>query len=253
MDLATAKGASAWHSTLLSSEYGFTLHKSVFHDAVALHYGWPLSRTPSHCACGNNFLLNTLYPAPKVVCHLYATMRSETCLLCHQVHVEPELQPVSAPQSFSLSTANIQDGARLDIAMNGFWGGRFEYCYVDVRSFNPYAPSNANSISSAYRHHENIVHMANKFVRLNTLLSQHWSFLPQGVWLQRRPPFTSDLPLFLLPNGVMNIVWLLDGYAVVFPSLCFTQPLLASVELGLHLDIFLPLNLHWISCGWSLR
>ena len=55
----------------------------------------------------------------------------------------------------SLFPANIQGGARLDIAMNGFWGGHFERYYVDVHVFNPYAPSNAN-ISSAYRHHENI-------------------------------------------------------------------------------------------------
>ena len=42
--------------------------------------------------------------------------------VCHQVQVEPELQPVSDPEAFSLSTANTQEGARLDIAMSGFWG-----------------------------------------------------------------------------------------------------------------------------------
>ena len=63
--------------------------------------------------------------------------------VCHQVQVEPEpeLQAVSDPGNFSHSTANVQDGARLDIAMNGFWGGRTERCFVDVRIFNPYAPS----------------------------------------------------------------------------------------------------------------
>ena len=47
------------------------------------------------------------------------------CLLtemCHQVQVEPVLQPVSNPGSFALSTANTQEGAHLDIGMNGFWG-----------------------------------------------------------------------------------------------------------------------------------
>ena len=47
-------------------------------------------------------------------------------------------------------------GARLDIAMNGFWGGRTERCFVDVRIFNPYAPSNAGCMTTAYRRHENI-------------------------------------------------------------------------------------------------
>ena len=42
--------------------------------------------------------------------------------MCSQVATEPELQPVSQ-EGFSLSTANVQDGARLDIVMNGFWGG----------------------------------------------------------------------------------------------------------------------------------
>ena len=69
--------------------------------------------------------------------------------------MEPVLQPVSNPGSFGLSTANTQEGARLDIAMNGFWGGRAERCFLDVRVFNPFASSNVNSVSAAYRRHEN--------------------------------------------------------------------------------------------------
>ena len=37
------------------------------------------------------------------------------------------------------ASANRQDGARLDIAANGFWGGTFERTYFDVRVFNPYS------------------------------------------------------------------------------------------------------------------
>jgi len=63
--------------------------------------------------------------------------------------VEPELQPV--PQLDYPPSANIPEGARLDIAMNGFWGGRSD-C-----GFNPLAASNASSsLSSNYRRHENI-------------------------------------------------------------------------------------------------
>ena len=54
--------------------------------------------------------------------------------------MEPELQPVSNPDTFSHATANSQEG-RLDIVMNGFWGGRSERCFVDVRVFNPYMPN----------------------------------------------------------------------------------------------------------------
>ena len=79
LDLATAKGASAWLSTLPLSEYGFTLHKSAFHDVVALCYGWPLSRTPSYCACGNNFSVEHVLSCPKG--GLPSLCQSETCLL----------------------------------------------------------------------------------------------------------------------------------------------------------------------------
>ena len=40
--------------------------------------------------------------------------------------------------------------------MNGFWGGRSERFYDDVRVFNPYAPSNVSSLSASYKRHETI-------------------------------------------------------------------------------------------------
>ncbi len=58
--------------------------------------------------------------------------------VCHDVRVEPDLQPITN-ETLSAATANTSEGARLDIAMNGFWGGRFEKTFVDVRVFNPYA------------------------------------------------------------------------------------------------------------------
>ena len=57
--------------------------------------------------------------------------------VCSQVIVEPELQPVSNPDEFSLATSNTQEGAHLDVVINGFWGGQSERCFVDVRVFNP--------------------------------------------------------------------------------------------------------------------
>ena len=45
--------------------------------------------------------------------------------------------------------------ARLDIAANDFWGGRFERTFLDVRVFNSYAPSNKNTtIEKCFRKHE---------------------------------------------------------------------------------------------------
>ena len=52
-------------------------------------------------------------------------------------------------------TANTDDQSRLDIAASGFWGGRFERVFFDVRVFNPSAQSNQQaSLSSTYRRHE---------------------------------------------------------------------------------------------------
>ena len=57
----------------------------------------------------------------------------------------------------SLATAITEDEARLDIAANGLWGGRYERAYFDVRVFNPFAPSNRlQSLSAVYRKHENL-------------------------------------------------------------------------------------------------
>jgi len=62
-----------------------------------------------------------------------------------------ELQPING-EVFTGSSSNIQDGARLDIVANGFWGGRFECTFFDVQVFNPHAPSNRNS--QCYRKHK---------------------------------------------------------------------------------------------------
>ncbi len=55
------------------------------------------------------------------------------------------------------ATSITQDGARLDIAANGLWGGRHERTFFDVRVFNPHAPSNRNTqLSACYRKHERL-------------------------------------------------------------------------------------------------
>ena len=74
--------------------------------------------------------------------------------VCSQVASEPELQPVSQ-EDFSLSTVNIQDGARLDIVMNKS-GARSEHSFADPHVINRFAPSNtASSLSVYYKKHEN--------------------------------------------------------------------------------------------------
>ena len=162
MDLAKENGSSTWLTTLPLAEHGFTLHKGAFHDALALHYGWTPSEMPSTCTCGSKFSVEHALSCamggfPSIrhneIRNLTATLLTE---VCNDVCIEPELQPVT-DEVLMAATANLQDGARLDIAANGFWGGTFERTYFDVRVFNPHAPSNRHTQpSSCYRKHERI-------------------------------------------------------------------------------------------------
>ena len=73
-----------------------------------------------------------------------------------QVSIEPDLQPISG-EIFHRASTNIQDGARLNVAISGFLGGRYERSFCDVKVFNPHAPSNRNSnLASCYRTHERL-------------------------------------------------------------------------------------------------
>ena len=78
-----------------------------------------------------------------------ATLLTE---VCHGVITVPHLQPLSG-ESLSHRSAITEDGARLDVAMYGFWGGRFEKAFLDVRVFS--AQSDRHSpLSSVYCKHE---------------------------------------------------------------------------------------------------
>ena len=74
--------------------------------------------------------------------------------VCNDVCVEPPLQPLTG-EALSGASAITKDGARLDIAAKGFWGGRHDRAFFDVRIFNPYAPSNHQpTLAATYRKHE---------------------------------------------------------------------------------------------------
>ena len=112
------------------------------------------------CACGNSFTKEHVLSCPRggfpIIRH--KEIRDVTASLltevCHDVMIEPNLQPLTG-EALTRATSNTADGARLDIAVNGFWGGRFERTFLDVRIFNPHAPTNKNTtISKCYRKHE---------------------------------------------------------------------------------------------------
>ena len=58
--------------------------------------------------------------------------------VCHNVRVEPELQPLTG-EEMQHKTANLEEGARLDIHVKSFRGSLHESAFFDVRVFNPYA------------------------------------------------------------------------------------------------------------------
>jgi hypothetical protein len=160
MVLTQEKGASSWLTTLPISEHGFALHKGAFRDALALRYGWDPPNTPSHCICGKSFTTEHALSCPfggyptlrhNEIRNLTANLLSE---VCHNVTIEPNLQPVTR-ETFKLASTITDIGARSDIAADGFWGGHFEKTFFDVRVLNPLAPSNTTPTPSAcYRRHE---------------------------------------------------------------------------------------------------
>ena len=89
--------------------------------------------------------------------------------------VEPHIQPITG-ERFHLRSASTEDQARMDVVASGIWGGRFERTFLDVRVFNPYAPSyRTSSLPVCYHRHEQ-----EKWRRYDrrTRLVERSSFLP---------------------------------------------------------------------------
>ena len=98
----------------------------------------------------------------------------------HSVSTEPYLQPISG-ETLTGASANVEDGARLDILANGFCGSRFERAFFAVWVFNPHAPSNRQlQLATTYRRHENLKKRCyeQRYVKWNTDPSPHWSSRP---------------------------------------------------------------------------
>ena len=144
MDLASEKGASNWLTTLPIQEFGFSLHKGAFADALALRYRWTPTRIPVSCVCGSSFTVEHVLSWPRggfpILCHnevrdVTANLLTE---VCHDVRIEPDLQPLTG-EALESPSAITFDGAHLNIALNGFGSGRYERTFIDVRVFNPHA------------------------------------------------------------------------------------------------------------------
>ena len=74
--------------------------------------------------------------------------------VCRNVCIEPPPQALTG-ELLSHETSNSEDGARLDVSAQGFWGDRHQRTFFDVRVFHPNAPSYRKmQLPSAYCLHE---------------------------------------------------------------------------------------------------
>ena len=106
-------------------EHGFALHEVAFRNAICLRYGWRPPLLPSQCVCNKTFSMEHALSCP---CGGFPTIhhneiRDITAHLmsdvCHNVGIELPLQHISS-ETMSLRTANVEEGARLDIKTQGF-------------------------------------------------------------------------------------------------------------------------------------
>ena len=181
LKLASEKGSSIWLTSLPLDEFGFSLHKRAFSDAIALRYGWTLPNTPTQCDCGVSFSVDHSLSCPKggFLTIRHNQLRNMTASLltevCHDVEIKPHLQPTTRDECPNPNT-NISDGARLDVSANGFWGSKYEKTFLDVRVFNPYARSYKNiDIEKCYKRHES---EKKKMYEERILNVEHSTFTP---------------------------------------------------------------------------
>uniref|UniRef100_A0A1X7SJN9 Uncharacterized protein n=2 Tax=Amphimedon queenslandica TaxID=400682 RepID=A0A1X7SJN9_AMPQE len=132
----------------------------AFRDAVCIRYGWRPPDLPSSCVCGHAFsvdhALSCTYGGFHTLRHnnvrdLLVSLLKD---VCPNVCREPSLQPLSGERLFHRS-ACTEDGARLDIAVEEFWGYQGRRSFFDVRVFNPLTPTyRGQSLASCYKRNE---------------------------------------------------------------------------------------------------
>ena len=122
MELAQVKGASSWLTTRPLKEHNFALHKRALHDVLALR---SVKDVPSHCTFGATFSIEHELSCPSggITILRHNDIRDFTANVlsdvCHNVSVEPCLQPLSG-EKFTGASAITDDGVRLDFAADGF-------------------------------------------------------------------------------------------------------------------------------------
>ena len=97
---------------------------------------------------------------------------------CHDVAVEPPLQPLTGENIFQPVLTEL---VLIYMLIRSFWGRR-QSAFFDVRVFHPNARSYHDcSISAVYRHHKMMI----EFGRLSWPHSLPWFFRLQEAWVRK--------------------------------------------------------------------
>ena len=135
------------------------MHKGAFRDALCFRYGWRPPLLPSSCACSEPFTVEHALSCPRggLPSIRHNELRDITAKLlsevCHNVGIEPSLQPVTGEQ-FSHLSANVENECHVDVVAEGFWN-QGQQAYFDVKVFNPLAKTfSSTSLPQCYRRAE---------------------------------------------------------------------------------------------------
>ena len=125
VELACEKGSSSWLTTLPLEDYGFSLNKQEFQDALALRYGYNIRNIAQKCVCGEPNTIDHCLMCKRggFVSLRHNSLRDTTAGLveqvCKDVCIEPPLIPLTGETL--PASSNTADEARLDISARSFW------------------------------------------------------------------------------------------------------------------------------------
>ena len=243
--LASEKGASSWLTALPIDEHGFVLHKGAFREALSLRYNWQPTNLPTKCICSKPFSVDHALCCPtggfpSIRHNQLRDLTAEALTeVCSDVCVEPHLQPLSG-ESLRYSSAIKEDGARLDIRANGFWGNRYQQAFFDIRVFNPNASSYRQlQPTTAYNRQEQL---KRRHYEQRVREVEHGSFTPlvfsTSGGLSKAAEVTYKRLASLIAEKrdtdySTTRKWLRNK----FPSCCSGLPSPASVELALPVTL----------------
>ena len=152
----TDKGAILWLNALPLKNQDFDLNKEDFRDALHLRYGVSLEHLPSMCACGERFNVKHALSCKKggFVTNRHDNLRDFFTVLlnkvCINVQNKTHLLPVTN-ETFQYRTADIEDGAHLDMKTSGF-SRRGQTAFFDIRVMHVNSQSNSDKTTSKIFH-----------------------------------------------------------------------------------------------------